>query len=223
MYTAKARNIHAVRKTSTHLCRRAMSNGFFYRHSLDRSISNIRGVWLTLIIIIVYRKSFFYSSASDLGLHCLPVPPPPPPFFFFFFLDAMHKWVNSLDRFITNRRDIWFVFIITILYRNSWIQCKQCRVWSGVRYQWVNPLRQSHLLQMTFWIMFLSFFRENKTWHFMYIDDVKLYFLWKLIKKQEAHGPGLAHLSEKATADTCMQNLCSIFPILSLHHENIPV
>ena len=50
----------------------------------------------------------------------------------------------------------------------------------------------------------------------MYIDDVKSYFLWKLIKKQEAHGPGLAHLREKATAD--MQKLCSIFPILSLQH-----
>ena len=31
-------------------------------------------------------------------------------------------------------------------------------------------------------------------------------------KKQEAHGPQLAHLSETATAD--MQMACNIFPIL---------
>ena len=33
-------------------------------------------------------------------------------------------------------------------------------------------------------------------------------------KKQDAHGPQLAHLSDTATAD--MQMLCNIFPILSL-------
>ena len=33
------------------------------------------------------------------------------------------------------------------------------------------------------------------------------------LKKQEAHGPGFAHLSDIATAD--MQMLCNIFPILS--------
>ena len=33
-------------------------------------------------------------------------------------------------------------------------------------------------------------------------------------KKQEAHGPRFAHLSDIATAD--MQMLCNIFPILSL-------
>ena len=33
-------------------------------------------------------------------------------------------------------------------------------------------------------------------------------------KKQEAHGPRFAHLSDIATAD--MQVLCNIFPILSL-------
>ena len=32
-------------------------------------------------------------------------------------------------------------------------------------------------------------------------------------KKQEAHGPRLAHLSDITTAD--MQMLCNIFPILS--------
>ena len=32
-------------------------------------------------------------------------------------------------------------------------------------------------------------------------------------KKQEAHGPRFAHLSDIATADT--QMLCNIFPILS--------
>ena len=35
-----------------------------------------------------------------------------------------------------------------------------------------------------------------------------------LIKLQEAHRPGLAHLSDIATAD--MQMLCNIFPILLL-------
>ena len=33
------------------------------------------------------------------------------------------------------------------------------------------------------------------------------------MKKQEAHRPRFAHLSDKATAD--MQMLCNIFPILS--------
>ena len=35
----------------------------------------------------------------------------------------------------------------------------------------------------------------------------------KTKKKQEAHGPRFAHLSDIATAD--MQMLCNIFPILS--------
>ena len=35
----------------------------------------------------------------------------------------------------------------------------------------------------------------------------------KTKKKQEAHGPRVAHLSDIATAD--MQMLCNIFPILS--------
>ena len=41
--------------------------------------------------------------------------------------------------------------------------------------------------------------------------------IWKATekKKQEAHRPRLAHLSDTATAD--MQMLCNIFPILSLH------
>ena len=42
--------------------------------------------------------------------------------------------------------------------------------------------------------------------------EMSTYFLWK-IKKQEAHGPRFAHLSDIATAD--MQMLCNIFPILS--------
>ena len=37
-------------------------------------------------------------------------------------------------------------------------------------------------------------------------------FLWRY-KKQEAHGPQFAHLSDIATAD--MQMLCNIYPILS--------
>ena len=34
-----------------------------------------------------------------------------------------------------------------------------------------------------------------------------------ILRKQEAHGPRVAHLSDIATAD--MQMLCNIFPILS--------
>ena len=37
-----------------------MPNGFFYNHSLDWSISNIRGVWLVFII------AMFYLPMSDL-------------------------------------------------------------------------------------------------------------------------------------------------------------
>ena len=54
-----------------------MPNGLFYLHSSDRSISNIRGIWLVFII----SSSVFNASvdpdqtqhfaASDLGLHCL--------------------------------------------------------------------------------------------------------------------------------------------------------
>ena len=40
-----------------------------------------------------------------------------------------------------------------------------------------------------------------------------IYWLKSLIKKQGAHGPRFAHLSDIATAD--MQMLCNIFPILS--------
>ena len=99
---------------------------------------------------------------------------------------------------------------------------------------------------MTFWFFFffLHFFRENKTWHFMWIiyqadnghEMPSLIFSEKILicynfaeqtihmkckilfslknNKQEAHGQCLAHLSEIATAD--MQILCNIFSILSL-------
>ena len=46
---------------------------------------------------------------------------------------------------------------------------------------------------------------DKKIFKFFYID---------IQVKQEAHGPGFAHLSDIATAD--MQMLCNIFPILSL-------
>ena len=62
-----------------------MPNGFFYRHSSDRSIFIMRGVWLVFIITMFYRNSYTKTAnsvdsdqtprsvASDLGLHCLPL------------------------------------------------------------------------------------------------------------------------------------------------------
>ena len=41
----------------------------------------------------------------------------------------------------------------------------------------------------------------------------RLKWVYDKKKKQEAHGPRFAHLSDIATAD--MQMLCNIFPILS--------
>ena len=62
-----------------------MSNGFFYLHSSDRLISNIRvsGEFLSLPCFIeipvlnadnVDPDQTPRSAASDLGLHCLPMP-----------------------------------------------------------------------------------------------------------------------------------------------------
>ena len=49
-----------------------MPSGLFYLNSLDRSISNIRDVWLVFIIIMFCIHScIMRSAASDLGLHCL--------------------------------------------------------------------------------------------------------------------------------------------------------
>ena len=45
------------------------------------------------------------------------------------------------------------------------------------------------------------------------ISTIKTISGAKITKKQEAHGPRFAHLSDIATAD--MQMLCNIFPILS--------
>ena len=39
-------------------------------------------------------------------------------------------YFNSLDWFISIRRGIWLVFIISSFFRNSRISCKQCRPWS---------------------------------------------------------------------------------------------
>ena len=76
-----------------------MPNGLFYINSLDRSISNIRGVWLISIITIFDRNSCIKcsvnpdqtprSAASDLGLHCLPMS---------LKWDAGHKWVDKVKR-----------------------------------------------------------------------------------------------------------------------------
>ena len=62
-----------------------MPSGLFYLNSLDCSISIILGVWLVLIITIfleipvcnangVDKDQTPRSTASDLGLHCLPSP-----------------------------------------------------------------------------------------------------------------------------------------------------
>ena len=57
---------------------------------------------------------------------------------------------------------------------------------------------------------------EAESWYIVY-SKVKFVSLCicmgKILKKQEAHGPHVAHLSDIATAD--MQMLCNIFPILS--------
>ena len=73
-----------------------MPSRFFYRNSLDRSVTSKRGVWLVFIITMVYRNSCTYansvdpdqtplSAASDLGLHCLPMS---------LLRYARHKWVE---------------------------------------------------------------------------------------------------------------------------------
>ena len=57
-----------------------MPNGLLYLHSLDRSISNIRGVWLVLLLACFIEIHVFnansvdpdqtpHIAASDLGLH----------------------------------------------------------------------------------------------------------------------------------------------------------
>ena len=59
-----------------------MPSGLFYLESLDRSISNKRGVWLVFIITLFIEIPVFNANsidpdqtprcaASDLGLHCL--------------------------------------------------------------------------------------------------------------------------------------------------------
>ena len=61
-----------------------MSNGLCYLNSLDRSISNRRGVWLILLLLcfieipilnpkIVDPDRTPRFTASDLDVHCLPV------------------------------------------------------------------------------------------------------------------------------------------------------
>ena len=54
-------------------------NGLFYRNSLDRSISNRRGVWLVFTNEYLFNANSVHpdqmprSAASDLGLQCLPM------------------------------------------------------------------------------------------------------------------------------------------------------
>ena len=39
-------------------------------------------------------------------------------------------YLNFLDRSVSSKKSVWLVFIITIVYRNSYTKCKQCRPWS---------------------------------------------------------------------------------------------
>ena len=62
-----------------------MPKRLFYLNSLDRSISYIRGVWLDFLLLPCLKENFELnansvdpdqmpgSSATDLGLHCLPM------------------------------------------------------------------------------------------------------------------------------------------------------
>ena len=42
-----------------------MQSGFFYRKSLDRSISNRRGVWLPFIITNIYKMPALSANSVD--------------------------------------------------------------------------------------------------------------------------------------------------------------
>ena len=63
---------------------RFMPSKLFYLMTWDRSISNLRGVWLRFIFILISDVSVFNANsvdpdqtprsvASDLGLNCLPM------------------------------------------------------------------------------------------------------------------------------------------------------
>ena len=76
-----------------------MQSGLFYLSSLDRSIFNIRGVWIVLLITMFNIISVSnansedpdqtpHSVSSDLGLHCLPMS---------LLWDARLKWVKTSE------------------------------------------------------------------------------------------------------------------------------
>ena len=76
-----------------------MPSGLFHLNCLDRSISGRRGVWL-IVLLPCLRDVFVFvfnansvdpdqtprSTASDLGLHCLPMS---------LLWDTSHNWVNK--------------------------------------------------------------------------------------------------------------------------------
>ena len=74
-----------------------MPNGLSYLNSLDRSISNLRGVGSVFIITMFYRYVFKVNSvdpdqtplsvACDLGLYCLSKS---------LLWDARPEWFNSV-------------------------------------------------------------------------------------------------------------------------------
>ena len=63
-----------------------MPNGFFYLHSFDRSISNVRGVWLYFI-----NRPFIESPLLNINS----VHPDQTPRFASFLWDARLKWVKT--------------------------------------------------------------------------------------------------------------------------------
>ena len=76
-----------------------MPSGLLYLHSPDWSISNIRGVWLVLLLSCFKQIPVFNannvdpdqtprSAASDLGLHCLPMS---------LLWDTRLKWFKKLN------------------------------------------------------------------------------------------------------------------------------
>ena len=81
----------------TDLFNPVMPSGLFYRNSLDRPISNIRGIWLVVIITMFYRNSCIWykqcipwSDAAFCGVWSGSIRFP-----MSLLWDARHKWVKQ--------------------------------------------------------------------------------------------------------------------------------
>ena len=98
------------------------------------------------------------------------------------FMPCRLFYYNSLDRSISNKRCVWLVSIITMFYRNSCTECKQCRPWSdaafaasdlslhclsmslswNVRHEWVNQtVRMWRLIWSEMIIIYKPLLRSN--------------------------------------------------------------